>query len=248
MNSVITNTQLTSYQTLNNIDPVTVVNQVIINGLDPGLNASQEIGSLMNIILTALTNKNTYLIPPTNTGITATIYVKTGTYNEYLPIIVPENVAIVGDELRSAVIQPAISKTLYCTETITTTTNPATSNTMIVNTTQGLTDQMPLQFISPFVNNASTTFGGVTSGYTYYVVGSSITSTSLKLRDGPSFTFTGSTTFNTNVISNVTRITNLLVGMQITGPGIPDNSFECISNSLRSADLFFLNSSLLIFN
>ena len=225
MNSVITNTQLTSYQTLNNIDPVTVVNQVIINGLDPGLNAAQEIGSLMNIILTALTNKNTYLIPPTNTGITATIYVKTGTYNEYLPIIVPENVAIVGDELRSAVIQPAISKTLYCTETITTTTNPATSNTMIVNTTQGLTDQMPLQFISPFVNNASTTFGGVTSGYTYYVVGSSITSTSLKLRDGPSFTFTGSTTFNTNVISNVTRITNLLVGMQITGPGIPDNSF-----------------------
>ena len=225
MNSVITNTVLTSYQTLNNVDPASVVNQVIINELNAGPGAFEEVSSLMSIITTALTNKNTYFVPSTNTGISASIYVKTGTYNELLPIVVPENVAIIGDELRSAVIQPATNITLYCTETVTTTSNPTTSNTMIVNSTVGLTDQMPLQFISPFINNASTTFGGVESGKTYYVVGSSITSTRLQIKDGPTFTFAGSTTFNSNIISNVTRITNLLVGMKITGPGIPNNSF-----------------------
>ena len=37
----------------------------------------------------------------------ATIYVRTGVYDEVLPIKVPAFVAIVGDELRSTVIQPA---------------------------------------------------------------------------------------------------------------------------------------------
>ena len=37
----------------------------------------------------------------------ATIFVKTGTFAEILPIVVPEDVAIVGDELRSTVIKPA---------------------------------------------------------------------------------------------------------------------------------------------
>lgn len=38
----------------------------------------------------------------------ATIYVKTGTYLEQLPIRVPANVSIVGDELRTTVVQPAV--------------------------------------------------------------------------------------------------------------------------------------------
>ena len=37
----------------------------------------------------------------------ATIYVKAGTYNETLPIIVPESVSIVGDNMRTSVIKPA---------------------------------------------------------------------------------------------------------------------------------------------
>lgn len=36
----------------------------------------------------------------------ATIYVKAGVYNETLPIVVPENVSIVGDNLRTSVIKP----------------------------------------------------------------------------------------------------------------------------------------------
>jgi len=37
----------------------------------------------------------------------ATIFVKTGTYEEILPISVPANVSIVGDELRTVIIRPA---------------------------------------------------------------------------------------------------------------------------------------------
>ncbi len=40
-----------------------------------------------------------------------TIFVKTGEYEEVLPIIIPEDVAIVGDELRSTRIKPAPSQT-----------------------------------------------------------------------------------------------------------------------------------------
>jgi hypothetical protein len=224
MQSVVTNTTLISYQTLNNVAADSIVTQYINNSVTAEFGIGAEISSLMSIITTALANKNTYLVPASNAGITASVYVKTGTYNEVLPIIVPENVAIIGDELRSAVVQPATNITLYCTETISTNSG-ATSNTMIVNSTVGLTDQMPLQFISPFVNNASTTFGGVVSGHTYYVVGSSITSTSLQIKDAPTFTFTGSTTLNSNIMSNVASITNLVVGMTVTGLGIPANTY-----------------------
>jgi hypothetical protein len=40
----------------------------------------------------------------------ATLFVKTGTYDEVLPLKVPRDVAVVGDELRSTVIEPINSK------------------------------------------------------------------------------------------------------------------------------------------
>ena len=40
-------------------------------------------------------------------GQAATIYVKNGTYDEQLPIVVPANVAIMGDSQRTTIIQPA---------------------------------------------------------------------------------------------------------------------------------------------
>ena len=45
----------------------------------------------------------------------ATIYVKAGTYYETLPIVVPENVSIVGDNLRTSVISPS---TGYFSDTV----------------------------------------------------------------------------------------------------------------------------------
>ena len=225
MQSVITNSALTNYQEANSVPANSVVDQVFNSELIPEFGSPTEMTSLMSIITTALTDKNTYSLPGTNTGISASIYVKTGTYNEQFPIVVPENVSIIGDELRSAVVQPATSKTLYCNQTIAPNNNPLTSNIMIVNSTADLTDQMPLQFISPYSNNVSTTFGGVISGYTYYVVGSSITSTSLQIKDAPTFTFSGSTTTDSSILHNVTSITNLKTGMKITGPGIPADTY-----------------------
>jgi len=241
MQSVVANTNLVNYQLLNNVPLVSRVNQVVINSLVAESGINTNISSLMSIITTALTNENTYLVPTANTGIQASIYVKTGTYNELLPISVPENVSIIGDELRSAVVQPSISKTFYCTQTIAPNSNQITTNTMVVNSTVGLVDQMRLQFISPFINNAPTTFGGVTSGKTYYVDGSSITSTSLRIKDGPTFDFTGTTTLGSNILTNVSNITNLSVGMKITGNGIPADtyvySFSQAVNSISSVTM-----------
>ena len=41
----------------------------------------------------------------------ATIFIKTGVFSEILPISIPANVALVGDELRSTVIEPAVGYT-----------------------------------------------------------------------------------------------------------------------------------------
>lgn len=220
MQTVVNNAAVSvSYQELNSVDSVKVVDQVIDNSLTKEIGTDTEIISLMSVIILALTNKNTYAVPNQNSGISASIYVKTGTYNELLPITVPENVSIIGDELRSAVVQPLKTKTLYCYETI------AATDRVVVNDTVGLEDQMRVQFVSPFVNNASTTFGGVTSGQTYYITNESITESSFQIDDAPTFTFTGTTVLNSNILTNVTRITNLQVGMKLAGAGIPNNTY-----------------------
>ena len=103
---VLANTAPTSnYQTLNGIS---AGNQAIQN-IDLPLTA--ESGSttvaqnLLNIVITGLNAGIATAIPPVQKAQT-TISVKTGTYFEVLPIIIPSNTAIVGDELRSTVIQP----------------------------------------------------------------------------------------------------------------------------------------------
>jgi hypothetical protein len=208
-----------SYQTQNGLSGSSVVYQVFTTAnSEPG--ASLEIYSLLNIVTTALTNQNTYAVPSSNSGTTAILNIKTGTYNESLPIIVPENVSIVGDELRSVAVQPATSIQIFCTQTLGSTN--LTPNRIIVTDASNLVPQMPLQFISPFVNNASTTFGDVVSGQTYYVV--NITGNTFQLHDSKSFLFTGTTTAGTSTISNVNNITNLVVGMQLSGLGIPSGT------------------------
>lgn len=42
----------------------------------------------------------------------STIFVKTGTYSEILPISIPANVAVVGDELRGTIVQPIAGSTI----------------------------------------------------------------------------------------------------------------------------------------
>ena len=158
----------TNYQTLTNYTPV--VYQTVAPSYVAELNNNAT--TLLSVIITALTNQSTSAIPSPNAGLTATIFVKTGTYAETLPITVPENVAIVGDELRGVVVQPLVSITTNCTAT-------ATTGLFTVTSTAGLTDQMPVQFVDPNINTNLTysTFGGVTAGTNYYVVGSTLTAT-----------------------------------------------------------------------
>ena len=208
-----------SYQTLNGITGTNVINQNFNQSLTAENGVNLEITTLMNIPLTALTNLNTYLVPASNTGLTAILYIKTGTYSEILPIVVPENLSIVGDELRGVAVQPATSYQFYATQTA------AGSNTITVTTTVGLTDQMPIQFISPYVNNANTSFEvNITPGQTYYILGSSITSTGFQILNAPTQVIIGTSVLGSTTLSNVSNISNLKVGLTITGPGIPANT------------------------
>lgn len=70
------------------------------------LDAESVIDNLLTIITTAITAENTITIP-VELKANNSIFVKTGRLSEVLPIIVPENTAVIGDELRSTKIQPA---------------------------------------------------------------------------------------------------------------------------------------------
>ena len=94
---------------LSNVAPATVrgsLNQVIDATKEEEDDALTAVEALVNITTSAITAGDTTGVPaerkPNNT-----ILVKTGLYNEILPIIVPKLTAIVGDELRSTRIEPA---------------------------------------------------------------------------------------------------------------------------------------------
>lgn len=72
----------------------------------------------------------------------ATIFIKTGTYGETLPISVPAGVALVGDELRGTVVQPA--KIINCIATA----SDTLTGTITVNTTVGIQPNDPIQFVT----------------------------------------------------------------------------------------------------
>jgi hypothetical protein len=99
----------TNYQTLTSYSPA--VSQVINVSYTSEAGATTAAGALFDIVINALTAVSTAGIPLPTTGYSSTIYVKSGTYSEVLPISVPENCAIVGDELRSTVIQPTTGYT-----------------------------------------------------------------------------------------------------------------------------------------
>ena len=99
-----------NYQTLNS---VALANQAIQNIDVTKISESSTATittNLISIVTTGLSAGTTSAIPAVvNPG--TTISVKTGTYTEVLPIVVPRNTAVVGDELRSSVVKPAVANT-----------------------------------------------------------------------------------------------------------------------------------------
>ena len=95
-----------NYQALNGISSGNRAIQNTTSGLTTVSADQTKVAPLVQIITTALNLQSTVGVPALQTPNT-TISVKTGTYNEVLPIVVPSFTAIVGDELRSTVVQPA---------------------------------------------------------------------------------------------------------------------------------------------
>lgn len=102
--NVLANTPPASnYQTLNGVGSPVV--QVINLSYTTEAGIPTTVTDLVSIITTGLSAGTTTAIPaPVNPNVTLNI--KTGTYPEVLPISVPAFTALVGDELRSTVVQP----------------------------------------------------------------------------------------------------------------------------------------------
>ena len=105
--SVLANSAPTNnYQALNGISVGSRAIQNTTSGYTAEALTPTISQNLVTLLTGALSLGNTTQLPIAITPATS-VMVKTGTYNEILPIIVPAYTAIVGDELRSAVVQPA---------------------------------------------------------------------------------------------------------------------------------------------
>ena len=131
--NILTNTsESPTYQSLNSVgSPVaqTITSLTAENG------AGTKVTSLVSIVTTALNAKTTAAIPAA-TKPNITIFLKTGVYNEVLPITVPTFTSLVGDELRAVTIQPY---------TFTATATSSSSTTLNVSSGVGIINGMGVQ-------------------------------------------------------------------------------------------------------
>jgi len=105
LSNVLNNFAPTSnYQTLNSVS--ITANQIIDVTVTAETGVVATAQSLVSIVTTGLTSGSAAAVPTAIVPNT-TISVKTGTFTEILPIVLPANTAIVGDELRNTVLQPA---------------------------------------------------------------------------------------------------------------------------------------------
>jgi hypothetical protein len=103
--TVLSNQQPLNFQSLNGISVEDRAVQIIDLSLEAESDAVTKAATLMDIIINGISAGSANAIPPA-TNPNTTVFLKTGTYNEVLPIIIPEYTAIVGDELRTSVVQP----------------------------------------------------------------------------------------------------------------------------------------------
>ena len=162
------------YQTLNGI--TNPIQQVLGSSL--GSQVLVDIQSYQTIITDALSAGDTNVIPRENQGLTSTIQVKTGTYYETLPIVVPANTALNGDELRGAVVYPKVIINTLVTRSF------AGTNLFRCGSTAGMVPGTPVQFDSIFsVNGVNSVFGGVDRGITYYVLATGLSETTFQISE-----------------------------------------------------------------
>ena len=182
VDNVLTRTNAANnYQALNGVPVLSRITQQLTPTIPEALGLTTT-NALLTILLSALTNKTKKNIPSANAGKTASIFVKTGTYLEHLPIKVPANTAIIGDELRGTTVQPAVVVNTIATgitiaDSIEITAGALTStfegSTITLDSTVNITTDTPVQF--------TTDIGGVTVGQTYYA--SKLTPTKISIAE-----------------------------------------------------------------
>ena len=103
VSNVVTNTPAISYQHVNGITdgPSQYLETTFV--ADTGIATNVEL--LLSVVTDGIAVGSKTGIPA-GVYATNTIAVKTGTYFEVLPIVIPRNTAVVGDELRGTVIRP----------------------------------------------------------------------------------------------------------------------------------------------
>ena len=104
--TVVSNQTPVNYQSLNDIDHGLRAQQVVDFTLTAEDEGKAKLNTLMDIVIDGIeAESNTAIALPVLPN--TTVFIKTGTYNEVLPMILPEYTAVVGDELRTSVVQPA---------------------------------------------------------------------------------------------------------------------------------------------
>ena len=150
-----------NYQTLNSVSEIAEQDVDVSLIVEDGVIA--KAADLVGIVTGGLNGGTTSAIPAIITPDT-TISIKTGTYNEILPVNVPAYTALLGDELRSTVIQPKAGNPLLATVVPKTIKGfnhikglipSIISNTTIAPTTGNTTDQAYLYNSNENVSSAS---------------------------------------------------------------------------------------------
>jgi hypothetical protein len=103
--NVLANTAPVNYQSLNGVSAGNTAYQQINTSYTAETGSTTLAQSLVSIVTTGLSKGSTAAIPTATTPNTS-VFVKTGTYDEVLPVVVPAYTAVIGDELRSTVVRP----------------------------------------------------------------------------------------------------------------------------------------------
>jgi hypothetical protein len=264
--AVLTNSApAVNYQSVNGISATSRAVQntsgVITNTIETGaLTVAQN---LLNIITSSLTTKTYGNIPQLSRPHT-TIYLKTGTYNEYGPIVVPLDTAVVGDELRSTIVQVAPPQPYLGTDKPKTTSAirriqqliPAIVNNVPVRTTTGVTAtqkyingsaQTLATTTQSIVENVETLQDILTNGLTalpgYAVATVTTSTTSYSVSGAGSQTLSTPTGFGTSLTNTAYSVTGLGVAGytgNVTGATTGYNS--AVTNI--SANVLFLQREI----
>jgi hypothetical protein len=169
MGNILANTApAINYQTLNGIGSGDRIKQYINTSYTAESGTTTLATALTAVVTNALTAGNTNSLPVADTP-GYTVFVKTGQFYEVLPMRVPANTAIVGDELRSSRISPA-GKIIA--------TNDKAKSVLALQRLQTITDEIIVNTtISPTTGNTATQ---ITTAQIAGSVGSSTAVTSVQ--------------------------------------------------------------------